>query len=510
MKNGNIGNLKTYTKTERNMYGLGILGQNILYNIIGVTLAYYLQFTILIPAAVVGTMLTISRIWDAVNDPMMGTIVDKTRTKWGKCKPYLMFAPVPVGIFTMLAFANRIFDTGRGTFEGTNAFIIVWAVVTYLLWEIFYTIGDIPLWGVSALMTESSRDRDKLLAFARTLALIGGAIGLVTTQFLPFLLSDIFKDKFGMEGQVAERWGFIVFAVAFTVIGTAGYQLAGIFVKERIALNDKSNTMLQNFKIMWRNKPFRQILLSGILGSAKNLIMLCAMPLVTYFYANKDATKQIFYFALLGGGVLIGNMVAMSMVPKLLTKFTKKDLYNYSNLIAVVPFAAVFAFYSIAPGMMISPAFLGIFAVLFTIGGMSMGLMTVLQSLMIADAIDYEEYHYGVRTDGVFFAGQTFIAKMTAGIATIMSTIAYSIVGFSDSNVEIVNNFIDNGGIARENPEFAPYFAVLFFLVSIPPAISSILTVIPTWKYALSDKEHTRIIDELNERRHGEDLKVES
>jgi len=132
----------------------------------------------------------------------------------------------------------------------------------------------------------------------------------------------------------------------------------------------------------------------------------------------------------------------------------------------------------------------------------------VLQSFMIADAVDYEESCSGIRPDGVFFAGQSFITKLSTGIATFLSSIAYAVVGFSDSKVSEINTFIAHGGIPRLESKYAPYMMILFFLVSIPPAIGGILAVIPTWKYALSDKEHTRILAELNAKRH--DAKVES
>jgi Na+/melibiose symporter-like transporter len=147
---------------------------------------------------------------------------------------------------------------------------------------------------------------------------------------------------------------------------------------------------------------------------------------------------------------------------------------------------------------------------LFAFGGATGGVTTVLQSLMIADAVDYEEYHNGIRPDGVFFSGQTFIAKMTTGIATILSGIAYTAVGFSDAKVGELNDFITAGGIPRDNPKYTVYITLLFFLVSIPPAIGSILTVIPTWHYCLDDDEHTRILGELNKRRHAiDDVKAE-
>lgn len=166
--------------------------------------------------------------------------------------------------------------------------------------------------------------------------------------------------------------------------------------------------------------------------------------------------------------------------------------------------------YLSAPSKLVEPMYLAISLVLFVICGGAIGLISVLRSLMIADAVDYEEYQSGIRPDGVFFSGQSFITKLSMGIATVISGIAYSAVGFSDARVQEVNAFIEAGGIPRENPEYAPYLMILFFLISIPPAIGCLLAVIPTWKYALDDDEHNRILEILNKRRHEKEDSAES
>ena len=98
--------LNTYTGKEAAAFYIGLAGQNIFYNIIGTALTYYLQFTILIPAFTVSVIMALARVWDAFNDPMMGTIVDKTHSKWGKCRPYLIFVPLPILLITVLCFTN--------------------------------------------------------------------------------------------------------------------------------------------------------------------------------------------------------------------------------------------------------------------------------------------------------------------------------------------------------------------------------------------------------------------
>lgn len=492
--------LRTYTKKEKSGYLIGLTGQNIVYNIIGAGLAYFLQFTVLIPAIAVSVIMAVARVWDAFNDPIMGTIVDRTRSKWGKCRPYLIIMPSIIFVVTVLCFVSFGLYNSSGTV--LNFFIVAWAAFTYILWGMTYTIGDIPLWSVTALMTEDDKDRNKLLSAARLFGGIGGGITLLGMQPLSLAAGSWIGNIIGSPAN-GERFGFLIVAALFALIGCAMFQVTGLSIKERIPASEKKYTLKQNFTIMLKNKPFRQILISGILGSGKMLLSICAMPLVTYYYASKNPVMALVYMILLGGGMFIGMFLGIGLVNTLLKRFTKKNLYNYSNLLAIVPFLAIFIMYLISPAGLTSPIFIVLGFILFFFAGGSTGITSVLQSQMIADCVDYEEYTNGTRTDGVFFSGQTFITKLSAGIATIISGVAYTVVGFSDDRVAEVNAFIDAGGIPKDAPQYSKLMMILFFLISIPAAISCILTVIPTWKYSLDDDVHKKIIDELNRRRHA-------
>ncbi|NLT17863.1 MAG: hypothetical protein GXY10_00475, partial [Clostridiales bacterium] len=201
----------------------------------------------------------------------------------------------------------------------------------------------------------------------------------------------------------------------------------------------------------------------------------------------------------------------------MMKKFKKKDIYNISNLASALPFAAIFIIYLLTPRGLLATSIplIVLFSILFMINGFFSGLVTVLQSSMIADCIDYEEHKTGNRPDGIFFAGQTFLAKLTTGIATILAAIAYAAVGFSDAAVEDLNAYIANLGpndlLPRDMPIYDNFMMILFLIVSLPPAIGCLLSVIPTWKYALDDDLHKRIVSELNERRHkADDIKIEA
>ncbi|MBE6819268.1 MAG: hypothetical protein E7517_08960, partial [Ruminococcaceae bacterium] len=165
---------QTYTAKERNMYLIGLAGQNMVYNIVAVGLAFYFQSVIFLPQLAISIIMAIARVWDAFNDPMMGTIVDRTRTKWGKCRPYLIFCPVIIGVMTVLTFFNGFYSPELPTFQ--KVLIVGWAGLSYILFGMSYTAGDIPIWGITALMTNDEKDREKLLALARIVAGIGGGI----------------------------------------------------------------------------------------------------------------------------------------------------------------------------------------------------------------------------------------------------------------------------------------------------------------------------------------------
>ncbi|MBQ6119753.1 MAG: MFS transporter [Clostridia bacterium] len=594
----------TYTKKELAGYLTGLAGQNIIYNIIATGLAFYFQSVIFLPAIACSLIFALARVWDAVNDPMMGTIVDKTRTKWGKCKPYLLFVPVVIMATTILPFINSMyaepndlhetvvaeeaeyvafadgdlvksmefdsvkylfvpasgswdlqkdengrplmdedgnivknhvmiytdadkapvtdpavaetvlqeFQSEQGFVKKTGAkggLIIAWAAISYILWGMTYTIGDIPLWGVTSLMTEDQNDRAKALTLARAVANVG-MIGTLFTMIAPSF-QGMWKAR-GMDEAHSLRAAYITLAVVMTVFASVLFQVAGFAVKEKVSpQNKKTYTIKENFKIMFGNKPFRQILISGILRSPIQLLGIVAMTLVMYYFFNNNIGGTLFVDGALNVDLvlkvvvlvvgLFGGMIVFPLfVPKLITRHEKKNMYNFFSLIGAIPFVLIFVFFKLTGGNILSWGGMLVMSVLFFMGGASMGSLNVLQSVMIADCVDYEEYTNGIRPDGVFFSGQSFITKLSAGIASLISGAVYMVVGFSDKNVALLNNALVNGADFKTYGD-GKFAAAMFFLISVPPAIGMVLAAIPTWKYALPDKEHTRILDVLNAKR---------
>jgi len=482
--------LLTYSKKEKWAYVLSIIGQNVFYGVFANTFAYFLQFTLLIPTMYIGVFMGFARVFDAFNDPIMGFVVDRTNSKWGKCRPYLFITPLLLLIVTIMSFMSPF---GVYTRSAAPALVIAWGVMTYVLFGIAYTIDDIPRWGLPSLSTEDNGDRDKLFTSARVVAAVGMGLGYIV-QPVALALSGSLKG--------GEQSGFLITAVIFSVVGFLMMQPAPFAMKERISPEARKTGPLHAFKEMWKNKPFRQIIISGVLGSPKMLIMLVALPLMTYYFADKSFWKVALFMGLVGAPLFVGQYIAIGLTPRLLKRISKKKLYNYSNLFAVLPSLLIFILYKLSPMGMTSPVNLGLLAVCFVFVGVGIGIPVVLMSIMIADCVDYQEYMTGERPDGVFFAGQSFIAKLQSAVATFIAGIGYTHVGFSDVAIEKVNAFIAAGGTPRTEPEFQPFMMIMFFLITIPAALGYLLTVIPMWKYALDTDEHNRIIGELNQRRH--------
>ena len=510
-----MGEKRTYTKKELGGYLVGMFGQNMIYNIVATGLYFYFQNVICLPAMALGWIMTIARIWDAVNDPMMGTIVDKTRTKWGKCRPYLIFFPVIIGIVTILAFLNG--NYAEATTQTQKVLIVAWAAISYIAWGMCFTVCDIPLWGITSLMTEDENDRSKILGLARMAAGVAGVSVLIVQ------VAQALSAAFDGDMQKA----FIVTAIIFTVVATVFFEFAGVCTRERVESSEKRYGFKENFQIMFRNKPFRQILISGILRSPIQLLMICAMTLVTYYYADGNIMNILMYdeagnfaginvriligLGCIAIGLFVGQFVAMGVTPALTRKFEKKTLYNFYSIAGAVPFALIYVFYKVSGGDLTTTFWSIVIGVCMFLASFSFGGINVLQSVMIADCVDYEEYTNGVRTDGVFFSGQSFITKLSAGIATIISSAVYSIVGYSGANVDTLNKALADGAsfITYDGGTGAgKYAAAMFFLISIPPAIGMLLSAIPTLKYALTDKEHERILGELVEMRKEKNTEI--
>lgn len=454
----------TYTKKEKSRYLLGLSGQNIIYGIITSSLAYYLQFTILIPALWVGIILSISRIFDAIKDPFIGAMISKSNRQF---KDYLIMVPIPTAILTILCFSNGVYSSNNIGIK--NALIIISAFVFYIIWEIVFTMGDIPISGYPSVLTNNERDRTKLLSL-RPIGSMACSLSTLAVQPIAFALSASFGGT-----ATDERNAFLITVILFSVLGGILFQFTAVGSTQRVA--NKNNT--KSFEYFITNPLLRKISVSGILGSLKAMTGVILSPLVTYYFASKNPTFSLLYTVLWGMGSFIGLIISMAAVPKLTAKIGTEKLYVIVNLLNIFPNVLLFFLYLEYPiNMTDMPQTIVMF--LFTlIIGSCVSISTTVQTLIISEAVDLEEKLSGNRPTALFFSMQTFIVKIGTGISSLAAGLGYAIIKFSSAETEELNTYIASGGIPRLNDNYSTLMTMLFFLYTIPVAISSLLSVIP-------------------------------
>ena len=450
---------------------------------------------LIIPTIVVSMIMGISRVWDGANDILMGTVVDKTHTRWGKCRPYLKFVPLPIAITTVLMFLPI-------TDFSTNA-KIAYVVISFLLWETLYTLGDIPLWGVTSLMTPDEEKRAKLISAARTISSIGSIIVVV---FYPI------KDAFGAidfgwfenTGKAnsdlayySEPQGYLLAIVAIAIFGGILFRLPFPFIRERItqAPKEKDTGLKENLKLMWQNKLFLRALASNILGCTKTILLTAGIYFCKWVLGNGG--NETIWLIKLGGPFLVGMIIAMNISTAFAKKFGKKKIYLISSYLNAIPYILIFfAGYK-------SILFI---AVMLFFGGFLTGFTTVYNTTMIADSVDYMEYKTGKRNDGVFFSGLNFTAKLTAAITAIITNLIFSAVDYTGTINSLTAEIADASAkgidytldFASAYPEITSAMLVLITLV---PAVGCVLQALPIHRYSLNEEQHEKILEELEEQR---------
>ncbi|HKL73701.1 MAG TPA: glycoside-pentoside-hexuronide (GPH):cation symporter [Clostridia bacterium] len=478
-----------YSNKERNFFLVGMLGQNIIYAIEGAALNVFYTDVLVISTLAVAIIMGISRVWDAVNDVLMGTIVDKTHTKWGKCRPYLKYIPIPIAITTILMFLPI---TGAPMW-----FKIIYVCVSFLLWESLYTLGDIPLWGMTSLMTPDESKRSKLISLARIVSSLGA---IVIAAFAP--LKDAFgkldlgwfanTGKANYTGYFSEAQGYFLAICLIAIVGGILFKFPFPNIRERINTNTKENDtgVKENLKFMVKNKPFLLTVASMVLGATKMLVLSAGLYFCKWVLGNGSEGMWVIK---LGGAFMGGSLLSMAISPYVAKRFSKRNIIILTSYLSAVPYILIFLL-----GYQNQLLLLG----LLLVSGFLSGFSSVYTTTMVADSVDYMEIKIGKRLDGVFFSGLNFTSKLTAAITLLVSNGLLGIVHYTDviGVLEAEKMAAITQGV-QYNLDFANTFPdvarMMLILITIVPAIGCVLQAIPMHFYDLTDKRHKEILEEL-------------
>lgn len=394
---------------EKFAYGIGAVGKDMVYMLSASYVLYYYQDIMGVSAVAMGVILFIARIFDAFNDPIMGIIVAKTKTKWGKFRPWLFIGTLTNAIVLYLMFTAPPSLNGSG--------LVAYAAVTYILWGVTYTMMDIPYWSMIPAFTKSGKERENLSALARSCAGVGSAAITIVTVLSVSALGTFAGGGTDVE---VERLGYKYFALIIAILFVIFISITCLNIKEKSSVNMETATVKEMFKALFRNDQAMTMVVAIVMI---NTALYITSNLVIYFF-KYDFSPEVWQsnytlFNTFGGAFQI---LAMMLLFPLLRKFmnTMKIFY--------VSFSMAFAGYLILLGI----TFAGIDNVYFLLIPAylimsAIGMLNVIVTIFLANTVDYGEWKNHRRDESVIFSMQTFVVKLASGIAALAASLVIAV-----------------------------------------------------------------------------------
>ena len=392
-------------------YALGAVGKDMVYMLSASYVLYYFQDLLGVNAIAMGIILMAARVFDAFNDPIMGVIVAKTKTRWGKFRPWLLIGTLTNAVVLYLMFAAPPALDGAG--------LVAYAAVTYILWGVTYTMMDIPYWSMIPAFTEGGKERENLTTLARTSAGVGSAIVTVFTMMLVPMLGRLFAGA-DAGAKAVEVVGFKYFSLIVAALFILFTVLTCVNIKEKSTAEMKTVSVGQMFKALVQNDQAMTVTIAIVLI---NTAIYITSNLVIYFFkydfGGTGWNDAYVLFNMFGGAIQVLSM--MVFYPLLRRKFTSLQIFYICLTMAIVGYAVLLAlaFTNMSSVFLLFiPAFF-IFA--------ANGMLTVITTVFLANTVDYGQLKNGRRDESVIFSMQTFVVKLASGVAALVASICLSV-----------------------------------------------------------------------------------
>lgn len=458
-------------------YSVAGLGQNIICQLVTSFFMVYLTEVVGIKALWLSFMFLAARLFDAFNDPIMGTIVDRTRSKLGKMRPYLLYSPIPIAVLSVLLFTSFPNWSMQGKFA--------YSTIIYLAWGIAYTSVDVPYWGLASSMTSDTGKRNTLLTVARLFCTIGS--GLISVAIPIFTDTDPKTQTFKItEGSL--RWIYPVIAIVCVVIAVPTFWIGFKNTKERFYEDKDKASLKDNLKLLAKNKPVLLMILVGILGGLRTIYLTTAVYIAKYNFLDLKLASVIFLL------VVPGGLIATLLTPLLSKKLGKRDIMIWSHLIGGALLILLYFIGLRSSGQ--SNASKIAFYIIMIIAGVPSGFSNILTYSMIADSIDYLEDKTGKRAEGICFSMQTLISKIGMALTAFVTLLVLGLSGYDDAKKVVTEE-----AIKLMNPdELAIYKSVIknnWMSTTLLCGISMAACVIPLFFYTFTEKRQVEAVSRV-------------
>ncbi len=395
-------------------YGVGAIGLDLSYGMFYSYLSYYLSSVLGLQEGFLLLITPLARIWDGINDPMMGTIVDNTRTKHGKYRPWILIGALCNAVVLFLLFTS---------FGMSGLPLYIYIGVMYILWGMTNTMADIPYWSMVPSFTSEEKERNLVATIARTFSGIGqGIISILTPIICPLLSSGITDEK-GYSASGFSRWAGIcgVALVFFALVCVLLTKETNVVYGEK-----KKFSLKQIFNVIKSNDQLVVFIVFAMLSNAG--WYLTSSTAVYYFTDTLGNSKLQSLFQTIG---TVGSVLGLLVVPVLTKWFSKRQTYTISLCTAIVGYALMLI---TGPILKLNVVIMDICYILASVGVSS---MFVSQTIFLADIVDYGEYKNGERNESITFSMKGFLQKMAYTMQTI---VLFGGLGLMNYNEQITAN----------------------------------------------------------------------
>ena len=445
MKETTLKNPNQTRVSERIAYGVFFLGQGFIYSMISRYLMIYLTDYVHISTAVVTVLLTASKFWDAVNDTLFGVVVDKVRFKSGnRFRPWLNLSTLILPVGTILLFA-----VPGDAAQGVKA---TWAVAAYLIWDLLYTMCDVPIFSLVTTMTNNIRERGNIY----TIAGIGGAIATALTSL--FLV------------QIFDRVGFLYTAITVSALGLLFMRPIVHLAKERHRPTAKEREQNATLRDMWvyvkGNKYLRYFIVYRLISGSTFISVL------TYF--TKHCLHDIRFETTIMLVAIPFSAVLYLCAPLLMKRFNKISIYRVCMVLVILSYGTLYFVGYENKWLMVALLVCALDAAI---------IPSILMSAIPADCVEYGCYKTGIRKEGITFAMQSFTNKFCSSVATALAGVLLMLIGYDS----------ESGAMMNEAQQAGLFAGMCWF-----PIVGQLLGLPLLFKYKLRDRD-VQIMADVNE-----------
>ena len=419
--------------------------------------------------AVVGILILVVKVVSAVFDPVVGNLIERKNSPKGKLKPFIAASVLPLLVMTVVLFI-------KVPFRGVGLYVYIF--ITFLLWSMAMTLGDVPSQAIASVLTPNPTERTNVISVANTFKQIGFSAAAVLVPVVCLLVpggSRVFGIEDGQKDDPISASEYLLTAVVVGVLGCALFALIYFFNKERVPYQAEKMSFGEMFRTLRDNRPLMMVIISYFLGAGRQMAMAIQVQASNAILGSEN------YVLVLGIATGVGTMISMVLTPLFIKKLGEKKTFLLLSIYGFVVSMLAFLIYAFVTTNMIV-----MFVFLFLVG-LQFGAVTLMPMIMVTDCVDDYEYKTGKRVEGPAFSILTLTIKVCLAIGAALGLIFIQLSGYDAGATEVA-----------QSTKTTIYFAYVAL-----PGIFSLLSIFPLLKYDLTGEKKEKIALALQERRNA-------